>query len=499
MATQYYIYIDWDDNGTFTDEGGRVIRFNIQRGKRRTVEKDGYAHVNPGMAYLTLDNYDGRYDPFNTSGELYGYILPNRVVRIKATDGTLTYNLFTGFIRDVRPQRGFQGRSEAQIVCSDGLDWLQEQNCEHGDVQTDYLVNEAINDLTVAAGWPFADTSGWIFPMIFETNSELGGTGIENNGDTMPYWWSDPKKTVLEAINELENTWAGNAFVATDGTFSYEARIYGLDPKVTITQSELLKDMELQQPWEEIKNRIRIGAHPRRESGSIEIWRLSDIPYIGASGTLTIWAEYQDEGEWAPAKSVTTPVATTDYTANTEEGGGGADKTAQISISMTDYATEAKLEITNNDAGGVYLTLMKLRGELYQDESKTFAIESDTVSINDYGRRDMTVNEIWTQESQEAADHAGFAIYLYADPRKVPWIRFEERPTYQFAYDLFDGVVLDIDKLGIDGDYYITYIEHDWQATRGCRTTWRLEPDPEDVLGYWIFPATFETNTILGW
>jgi hypothetical protein len=42
-----------------------------------------------------------------------------------------------------------------------------------------------------------------------------------------------------------------------------------------------------------------------------------------------------------------TPVATTDYTANTQADGGGADLTADIDITITKFATATKLEVEN--------------------------------------------------------------------------------------------------------------------------------------------------------
>lgn len=489
--------IDWDADGAYTDEVSRLVGFTVRRGRQSTLYgTEGYTYVQAGEFSLVLNDRDHRYDPFNTGSALYPDVKPHRKFKLQAVYGGLTYNLITGFVRDIRPQ---SMRSEALVEGKDGIDWLGQQKCARGSLQTDYAVSSAIDDLVSDAGWPFASSSGWIFPETFPMI--LGGSGIENNGDLLPYWWADPEKSVWQALTELAKAFAGDVFVASDGTFSYNARLYAAAPKLTISQVELLKDIELQQPWEEMRNDIAVTAFPRQATAAnTEIWRLNDIPLIGAGATLTIYANFQYQGERIPASSVTTPASTTDYTANTLENGSGTDKTAQVAIVMTTYASSAKLEITNNDAAAVYLTLMKLRGTGLYAQSGVTALASDSTSQTAYGKLSLKIESIWLQEAQEAKNHADYAEVIYTADRRVAWVRIEQRPELQFGVDLFDVVTIDIDELGIDGRYFVTYIEHAWKAGEGCVTTWRIEPTPgELVAGIWTFPVTWNDNNMLLW
>jgi hypothetical protein len=52
---------------------------------------------NPGTCTITLDNSDGAFDPDNTTGPYYGYIRPNRRVRITVTISGTTYYLWSGY------------------------------------------------------------------------------------------------------------------------------------------------------------------------------------------------------------------------------------------------------------------------------------------------------------------------------------------------------------------------------------------------------------------
>lgn len=496
MTVTWKVEIDWEASGTFTDEAGRLLSLSVRRGRDATVSGDSLEHVRPGELDVTLENHDGRYDPYNTGSDLYGYILPNRIIQVSVENGTNIVPVFYGRIRDIRPQ---EQRSRVRIVASDGLEILERQKASNLNLQTDYAVTDAIVALLNLAGWENTDTSGWTFPTELGVDSYLGSAAIEDNGDTMPYWWGDPEITVLEAINEIADAYGGDIYIAADGTFSYNARNYNQASVLTLDQSQIQRDIEMNQPWDEIRNSIKVVAYPRTATSSMDIWKLGDVPYIPAGGTLTIWAEYSYDGDISPASSVTTPAATTDYLANTVEDGSGTNATASVTITMTDYATEAKLVIVNNYSSGVYITLCKLRGVLLIAQNAVIAIEENTASIADYGRNDLNISTRWIQDSVTAINRAGYADVMHASPKKICFVRLEEQENLQYAMDLFRYLDLTIAKLGIDGQYCVTAINHEYLAGRGCITTWRLEPTARELGSFWVFPAALGEGTVLGW
>ena len=496
MTVTWAIEIDWAANGEPSDEAGRLISLTTRRGRESGLESDGYTRVSPGYFSLVLDNYDQRYNPYNVSGPLYGYIKPHRVIRIKATYNGVTYPVLTGWVRDIRPQ---PGRQHVVISGYDGIDWLDSQNVPQLALQSNYAVSAAIKDLIEAAAWPFEDTSGWILGVSqLGVDTYLGSSIIEDNGDELPYFWGDPEKTVWEQIGDIGEAFAGNPFVASDGTFAYNDRSNQGDNVLALTQAEILRDIEMPQPWDELRNDIRITGYPRQATAAnTELWKLNYVPLIGAGESLTIWAEHNYEGERCPASSITTPASTTDYTANTLANGTGTDKTAQIAIVKTVYATMTKLVITNNDATGVYLTLCKLRGTGLYAYSGVTVVDTDTTSIGEYGKQTLRIGSVWLQKTNDITNHASYAKDIYADPRKILRIRLVERPAEQLAPDLFNQVDISSSYLEIDDTYTLTYIEHAWQAGGGLVTTWRLEPL---VASGWILGVgALGTTTILGW
>lgn len=403
-------------------------------------------------------------------------------------------HVLTGYVMDVRPQGGSQ---MAVMRCVEGLEFLGRQNCDANALQSDYLVSDAIYDLAEMATFPFV-TSGSVFPFNFP--GTIGSSTIENNGDTLEYWWTDPQETILAAMNELARAWWGTVFVTREGAIAYRSRAAGRAATITLTQGMLGKEIQTDMPWEEICNLERAVAWPRKVTDSgIELWRLSNRPMIEAGDTLTIWAEFTYEGERCPATDITTPVATTDYKANTQENDGGVDKTAQISINITKYAMTAKLEITNNDAGSVYLTLMKLRGSALVAPNWTTVEVEDATSQTAFGKSVLEVDSLWIQTTAHANNLASYVGIFGPEVKRCLKVRLVDRFDVQFGLELFDTVNVEIGALGIDGKYQVAQIGHEWWGAGPAETVLRLEPDASEYAGLGVFTFVFEVSSIIGW
>ena len=482
--------VDWDLNGTYTDETARVLEFEIRRGKSRMINDRGFEHVEPGFLTVKLSNVSRRYDFFNTAGDLYGYLLPNRPVRI-LKDGNY---LFVGKLNDLRPMD--RGRY-AWLEAYDGIYGLQNNPAGLGALQTDYLVTEAIIALLTDAGWEYVDTSGWTFPAELGVDSYLGSALIINNGDTIPYWWGDNEQSTWDAINEIADAFGGIAYVAADGTFAYKARSSSAVNSITLTDDDISFDTEMKQPWGDIRNTIKLTGRPRQEQAAVgDIWEMYETPLIEAGKTLTVWAEFRYESDHAPATTITDPAATTDYLANTQEDGGGDNKTADISIVITKYAATAKLAITNNAAVDVYLTLMKLRGKLALAQQPIIATSENSTSQTAYGKRSLNLDNRWIQTADLLTNYSQHIRMVFSNPRIAFGAKIIDKPQFQFGVDLFQRVTVQSDILGVDAVYSVNSINHIFRRGH-LYTTYRL--DPSETEGYWVFSTRLGQTSYLGW
>jgi len=246
--------IDWDKDGTFTAENTRLLEIKINRGRDRSFSNSGPQAMRPGTLYAVVDNYDGRYDPYNTAGALYGYLKPGRPIRAHPVENGVTKSAFVGYVTDVRPVSGRDAR--AVIKASDGLTFLDRQYCDTAATQTNYAVSDALSDLLSQAQWPLigsAQKFPFNWPMI------LGGTTIPDNGDTIDSWTPAATKTILRTMEEIAAAFLGSVYVTASGSLAYKARNSARPTVMTLDQSMIMAtDIEPTMPWDEIYSEIRV-------------------------------------------------------------------------------------------------------------------------------------------------------------------------------------------------------------------------------------------------
>lgn len=106
-------------NPTWVDVSADVLEMSIDRGR-----SDDWGTFS-GSASVTLNNNSRNYDPFNISGTYYGKLTPRRQIRIRATYGGATYDVFRGFIDGFSPQWTQAGKSSTvTLSCFDALQLL---------------------------------------------------------------------------------------------------------------------------------------------------------------------------------------------------------------------------------------------------------------------------------------------------------------------------------------------------------------------------------------
>lgn len=242
MTATFTVEIDWDHNGTWTDETSRTRRAQIKSG----FEQPGQAVAGAGRCILTMDNRDQRFSPGYLSSPLYGDLLPRRQVRVKASDGVTTWTLFRGFIDTIQPDAGQWGRGECLIECIDALALLARQRIgvAHEDNKA---VDEAVSDVVAAAYTPPA-------------------ASYSDNADTLTHYgrsWPPEETTCLDALREICEAVYGRFFIARDGTAVYLSRDDRQNS--SLSAAMLIGDVEY---WQRVKE--------IRPASLLAYWRLNE-------------------------------------------------------------------------------------------------------------------------------------------------------------------------------------------------------------------------------
>lgn len=92
------VFVAWDDgpyvaSPNWTEVTTDVRRLSIHRGRSSDFEQ-----FETGTAQIVFNNRERKYDPFYTSGSLYGKLLPRRQVRVTAQIGGSLYEVYRGYI-----------------------------------------------------------------------------------------------------------------------------------------------------------------------------------------------------------------------------------------------------------------------------------------------------------------------------------------------------------------------------------------------------------------
>lgn len=210
----------------------------------------------------------------------------------------------------------------------------------------------------------------------------------------------------------------------------------------------------------DIINKVTVVLKPRRKESTQVVWTYFDVPkQIDAGDTLTIWANFD-----SPVFNVVTPVATTDYTGNSNSDGSGANRTADISIVITKFGTSSKLEIENTSGTNLFLTLMQVRGEPATESSAVLIESEDTTSISRYGIQPaggLTIENKYLSEEEFAQSLADSFVDRYATPNSRVIIKGRSIPHLQL------GDMVSVDNAYLEQSFIMRIIEIKEQFSSG--------------------------------
>lgn len=468
--------IAWQTEGVYT--GTNYAQYMTgctwSRGRRQYLSAGGMGISMPevGRCTIQLDNDTEIFTPTNTSGSLYPYIIPGAYARLRVRNGETgdTYNVFTGKVTSIEP---FWGGSnpKVQIVIEDGWRVLNDI-----DVNISYAENTtssvAVASILTAAGWP-----------------DLWGTDIETGDYTIPYF-NAKEKRANEAIKDIVNYEFGRVAVAADGKFTYKKKVQTeTTSAITFSQADMLKDVQISQRYDSIRNasKVKLTAYKiANESTGDDIvayfiptvvWEFDEKPYITSHETISVTGEFEYQSHPFVASQITTLEATTDYTANADSDGGGADKTGQFVIDVTGYSDHARYDIYNAGSTAAFLTMLKQRAVGYYSPDPTWVEKDESITV----KRVVQIESPYMQTRAMANTQANYILDVLKS-EVLPKFQLQGQPDKQFAFDLLDQVTVDIPRHGINEQtYFIAAIDGQWLADNGqaVLTTVTLETAKE--------------------
>lgn len=457
--------IDWDADGTFGNgynEASRMIDLSVTRGRDHLLSGrgSGWQRFKPGQAVCVLDNSDGRYDPYNSSGPLYGTISPGKYAHLSVWYSSTEYDVIRGVVSDIQPyQRGLE--RFVRISIADGLQWLAERTFNKA-VVNNIESGVLVSGILTAAG---------------RTDTEWGMQLLSNGKQiSRTYYWRRP---ALSSVYDLCDVEGGQFWHRANGDFAFADSAYGLASTTAIDESEVLVDIGVSQPWELIRNDVEIVEHTYIDtvSSSIELWKLQSAVPIAVASTIAMDGlfSYLHYGRVGGRS-----LGSGSFTANTASDGSGTDITASCVMTRELNCGDGTLfTFTNNSGMNGYITSATLTGIAVYTPNITVYGAEDTTSQGKYSKRTFRLDVPWMQGGGYAQAYADWVLSELKDPKPMIKIMIENRFEYQLGLELFmDGIAFTSATLGIDDTFRIGKIEHRWLRENGqaMRTTYTLEP-----------------------
>lgn len=470
--------VAWDGSYSGDNEASRMVDLSVRRGRENILQPGagGFERMQPGQAVAILDNSDGRYDPWNAASPLYPNVRPGKFCRVLIQDGPTgtNYGVMRGVIDDIQPLMR-NGVPHVQIRIKDAISWLRGKLVDTNLVQDDPVysaIEQILNDHNTQ--WPLA-TVEWPW--------SIGDVKSAADDLLYPYWdaW---RQDALESIREVEEAEIGVFFHARDGKAKWRNRDYSYDASKDVSQAVILRDIAIQQPWENIRNDVRIGVEKRimGPPGGQTVWSLQEAVPLAAGESFDIWVLFRYSNFPAAMFGVSFTLAV-----NTAADGSGIDLSASCTAErlVTEPATGAQefsegvgIRVSNGSASDGYIIQLDAVGDPYYVPYHETRNASDSDSVDDYGGRALTINSRWSQDYDVAQAIADWLVDSLSTPIPAPIIQFENRPEYQFYLDLWDRVRLLVGEYGIFDIFRVGSIEHRWLSENGqaVRTVMRLEP-----------------------
>jgi len=162
-------------------------------------------------------------------------------------------------------------------------------------------------------------------------------------------------------------------------------------------------------------NTVRITVNPRTIGTSVIVLASIAKPILldqagGPKESTTIILPFKDPDEvaqYVAGFDCVTPVATTDYTSNTQEDGGGSDQTAKLTVEVIEFrSNEVELELTNTHTADVYVTLCNVRGKMISTYSPYDVKRQTESSVLAWGVVEVAFSMAYFQSYDDAEEMA---------------------------------------------------------------------------------------------
>jgi hypothetical protein len=394
----------------------------------------------PSTMTLILDNSNGDWNIGRASAKFYGLLQRDVLIRVQWWDGTTTRYPIVVKIVDIQLTPGAWGPRTIAVTCQDYhadlmsviYDPVLSTNHTTSAALTDML-DTGILPIPYASRWWVLDASALdtdtvLFSRVEGYTTYIGKTTLDYVGDNL-----DAQGNGVSALAFIEEMCAAEMdgrflYINTSGYPRYIffnrhsfAQNYDVVNVVSTTPADFMQDGVQYDYGYNQCNYLELTAYPRRAgSAGTELARASSVFALEGLSSRTMTLRYRDPdnpGGTCTATTIIEPVASTDYTANVENDGSGADMTSYLGIALTNKTNAADVVISNTSTERIYVTLLKVRGTPLTALQPATLKSIDASSIEQYGLFKQMKTIAGVDDLDLLQQYADYTVRNFSQPR----------------------------------------------------------------------------------
>lgn len=443
-----------------------------------------------GTLNITLNNKSKLFSPMGGDSlrglsTLTGF---NRgaKIRVKGTIEGFTKVIWTGRILSIDSDDKNWGNEQARLMAADWMSVPVDFPMKGASIALNKRIDEAmpliLARLSVQPEATDFDTGSFTFPAVFDNvqrktmalseftklaNSELGyiyvtqdGTLVSEGMLTRQNWRALDQVWVMPDPSYLLMEDGGYLLMEDGGKVILD--------EGALEDAAISADMEEHNiilPEDGLLNASIIRAHPVITDTSLKVlYKLGTPVFIPSGKTFTFSAHYTDPSGLSQVSgtNMQTPVATTDYLANSASDGSGTNYTANVVVTATYYGDTVYYSIANNAAAGVYITFLQARGYGIYYGNSIESTKDDATSQAAYGYSSFQFDMKYQKDTYLADLYGLSVIEEYKNPKsritKMKYLaNLNKNHMMSFLMLTIGSLILGTeDRSGISNHYYIT-------------------------------------------
>lgn len=317
----------------------------------------------------------------------------------------------------------------------------------------------------------------------------------------------EDQRTVRDLTHDVCMSELGYCYQTGPGTVVLENRHHrALNPTVHFHfDDDVMNAVVVPGSIEDVVRKVQVFVRPTRVDGSaVVLFNLQTTSTLISPGETnsSIFGGYRDPDnprDRIGGTDMVNPVATTDYTMNSQQDGGGIDLTANFTVTASFTGSGVRFTITNNGGTAGYVTMLRVRGKgIYRFWA---VIEADVPDA--IGDRVLEVRMPFQNNVNVGQSVAEYYATLYESPlahaRALTFICDSDEMVEQ-ALDREPGdrIKLSETVTGLSEHHFtINGVRLEIRPGPVLWCTWYLEPAL--ATSFWILGvSTLGVDTVLG-